>query len=223
MKQGGAVPALLLALALAACDDGRRNDTSVMGGQGPGPGTGAVAGTGLPAPPVPPRTQPQVVRSGEDLALAAWVVDEHVVASTWTRAGGWSAPQPLERIHGSSSDLQVASNGQGVAMAVWHHQVGNIHSLRFSRHDGTGWSEPDVLPGALPRPSVAGTPPGQNAPRLQVDADGKATARWPSGFHANEMQVAQYTPGEGWSRAATTPLASAPAASTALPAASSAR
>lgn len=223
MKPGGAVPALLLALALAACGERQHNDTRVLGGQGGAPNRDLGGAGGLPAPPAPPRASPNVVRAGPDLALAAWVADDHVLASSWTRASGWSAPQPLERIYGSSSDLQLASNGQGVAMAVWHHQVGNIHSLRFSRHDGSGWSVPDVLPGALPRPSVAGTPPGQNAPQLQVDADGKVTARWPSGFHADEMQVAQHTPGEGWSRAATSPLASAPSASPPLPAASSAR
>ena len=74
----------------------------------------------------------------------------------------------------------------GLAMAVWHHQVGNIHSLRFSRWDANGWSVPDVLPGALPRPAVAGMRSGQNAPQLHMDAQGAVLARWPSGFYASE-------------------------------------
>jgi hypothetical protein len=69
------------------------------------------------------------------------------------------------------------------------------------------------VPGALPRPAVTGTPPGQDAPQLQMDAQGDVLARWPSGFHANQTQAARYTPGEGWSGAASEPVASAQSAS----------
>lgn len=219
MTQKGAVPALLLvaALALAGCQRAE-HDTRTLGGSGP-----PAASSAVPKPPAPASAQPIVVRLGEDAALAAWLQDEHVVAATWARTGGWSASQPLERIYGTASELQLASNGQGIAMAVWHHRVGNIHSLRFSRYDASGWSVPDVLPGALPRPAVAGAPSGQDAPQLYVDAEGNVLARWPSGFRANEMQVARYTAGAGWSHAASEPLASAPSASPAPPAASSAR
>ena len=109
-------------------------------------------------------------------------------------------------------------------MAVWRQRVGNIHSLRFSRFDAaTGWAAPDVLPGAFPRPAAAGSPAAQHAPQLRMDPQGNVVAQWPSGFHANEQQVARYTPGEGWSTAATEPLASARSASPPSPAPSSAR
>jgi hypothetical protein len=185
-----------------------------------------IHGNAIPAPPAPGGSRPQMARWGDESALAVWVQDGHVVAAAWTRGTGWSSPEPLERIYGQSSEPRLASNGKGVAMVVWQHTVGNIHSLRFSRFESaSAWSPPDVLPGALPRPVAAGAAPGQNALRLQVDADGNAEAHWPSGFHANGMQMARYVTGQGWSQAATEPVASASAspASNALPVASAPR
>jgi hypothetical protein len=228
-----AVPALVaaLALVLAGCRDANveRHDTSVLGGYGSpvdrstaAPTLSDAGGQTIPAPPVPAGVRPQMVRSGDEAALAVWQQGGDVFASSWTRATGWTAAQPLESIHGESTGPQLASNGRGQAMAVWHHQVGNIHSLRFSRFEAArGWSVPDVLPGAMPRPEVVGAPPGQNGPRLQMDADGNVLAEWPSGFHANEMQVARYSVGGGWTQATSEPVAAAPAAA-AGPAAASA-
>jgi hypothetical protein len=236
MQARALVPVLaLLLVALAGCD-GRTgkvdhsNNTAVLGSNGLPPDRGAAApladaqGQAIPAPPAPAAARAQAVLSGADSALAVWVADDHVVASGWSRATGWSAPQALERIYGASSDPQIVSNGRGSAMVVWQHRVGNIHSLRFSRFEAaSGWSLPDVLPGAMPRPHAAGAPANGDAPQLQMDAAGNVLARWPSGFHANETQVARYTPGQGWSAAASEPVASATPASPAPRAPSSAR
>jgi hypothetical protein len=214
-----------LGLGLAGCDgqsDASRH-TAVLGGNG-NPSTGAESGTSnaggpLPPPPAAAGTQVLTVGTGEDAAVAVWVQDGHVLASTFARPRGWSPAQPLETIYGVATDPQLASNGRGAAIAVWRHTVGSIQSLRFSRFDAaSGWSTPDVLPGALPRPKAEGAA----APQLSIDGDGKVTARWPSGFAANEEQVARYTPGQGWSRAVSAPLP-APSGSPARPAPSSAR
>lgn len=230
---------LLAALALAGCRDSGLprtatvardgNPTAVLGGYGPGPRTEAGpqslvdgAGRPVPPPPVPAGVQAQAVRSADDAALAVWVQDGRVLASAWQREGGWSPARPLEEIHGSASDPQLASNGRGVAMAVWRHTVGSIESLRFSRFErGAGWSHPDVMPGALPRPDAGAG--NQDAPRLQMDAAGNVVAQWPSGFHAGETQTARYVAGSGWTQAASTPVASAPGASPAPPVPSAAR
>lgn len=226
------IPALLLALAaaLAACDRQQAaHDTAVLGGSGPRP---AAAGAGfsladangraIPAPPAPPTARVQAVRSGDEAALALWVQDDRVMASSWTRDGGWTPAHALEDIYGQASDPQLASNGRGKAMAVWRHTVGKIESLRFSPYaPGTGWGTPDVMPGALPRPDDAAA--ARDAPRLRMDADGNVVAEWASGFRANEQQTARWTEGQGWSRAASAPVASAPTASPAPPAPSSAR
>lgn len=191
------------------------NHTAVLGSYGPG-ANGAQApltdarGQAIPRPDVPGAAGVQVVRSGDENALAAWVQDGHVVASTFDRAHGWSAPQPLEQIYGQASEPELASNGQGVAMAVWRHTVGSIQSLRYSRYEAaTGWSTPDVVPGALPRPYAQGTR-AHDAPQLQMDAQGNVTAQWPSGFHASETQVARYVAGEGWSPAVSERVGAAP-------------
>jgi hypothetical protein len=211
--------------ALAGCHDADLDGkhTAVLGGSGPQAEGTTGDSEAIPPPPAPAAVQPQVVRSGDEAAVAIWVDGGNVFASSWKRASGWVPAQPLERIYGESGDARITSNGRGSAMAVWHHTVGNIHSLRYSRFDGSAWTRPDVLPGALPRPAVAGTPQGQVAPRLQMDEAGNVLAQWPSGFRANEMQVARYRPGQGWSEAASEPVASAPGASPPPPAASAAR
>lgn len=230
MRQWAAVALLLLAAAGSGCRDARverNSDTAVLGGNGPHDATASAwtdtQGRPIPMPAAPPQARPQLARTAEDAAVAAWIADDHVVVSRWTRAAGWTPPQPLERIYGQSSQVAVVGNGLGQAMAVWHHRVGNIHSLRFSRLEGEAWSVPDVVPGALPRPEVGSAVTGETAPRLQMDAQGNVLAQWPSGFHANEQQVARYTPVQGWSAAVSEPLASARSASPPNPAPSSAR
>lgn len=226
MKNRGAVLALMLAAALAAgC--GRQSAQDSAGTSAPGDRQASesptdTGGRAIPPPPEPAAANVQPVRSGEDAALAVWVQDGHVMASSWTPATGWTVARPLEEIYGEASDPQVASNGRGKAIALWRHTVGSIQSLRFSRFDAAaGWSPPDVLPGALPRPDAgAGS---QDAPRLQMDAAGNAVAEWASGFQAGEVQTARYIEGQGWTRAASEPVASAPSASPPPPAASSAR
>lgn len=230
MKQWAAIALVLLAVAGSGCRDARvvtASDTAVLGSNGPHDAAASAwtdaEGRPIPPAPAPAQARLHLARTADDAAVAAWITDDHVVASRWTRAAGWTPPEPLERIYGHSSQVEVVGNGRGQAMAVWHHRVGNIHSLRFSRLEGEAWSVPDVLPGALPRPAVAGASTGENAPRLQMDGKGAVVAQWPSGFHANEQQVARYTPGEGWSAAASEPLASARSASPPSPAPSSAR
>lgn len=212
--RAAAAMVLLAVLGLAACGEHRGNDTTVLGGAGPIAGrSGPAAGEALPPPPAPSGTQPQLVLSGEQTALAVWVHDGHVMASTFARPAGWSEARPLEQIHGEASDPQLASNGRGVALAVWRHTVGSIQSLRFSRFDvDGGWSTADVLPGALPRPHAEGAEGEDAAPRLSTDADGGVIARWASGFAAGEVQTARYVPGQGWSRVLSEPVAAAPAA-----------
>jgi hypothetical protein len=231
MQHRAVIPCLILAaVALAACGDKDLprtatvsrddNNTAVLGGHGAGNvGAGAAPladarGQPIPPPPVPPSITAQAVRSGDETALAVWDQDGAIMASTYARDQGWSTAQPLETIFGHASDPQLASNGRGAAMAVWRHTVGNIQSLRFSRFEaGAGWSHPDVLPGALPRPDAEGASSNADAPRLQMDAAGNVVAQWPSGFAANEVQTARYVDGQGWTRAESVPVAAAAAAS----------
>jgi hypothetical protein len=218
------IPAAVLlatALALAACGERQaaRNDTSVMGSAAPAAPRAADppeltdgSGAAIPAPDVRGATELRMARSGDTGALAVWVQGGDVFTAMFERGRGWSAPQPLEQIFGEASDPRIAGNANGQAMAVWRHTVGSIQSLRFSRFEpATGWSGADVVPGAMPRPHAGGAGADHDALQLEMDARGNVTARWPSGFDADQMQVARYAAGEGWSRALSEPLAAAPA------------
>lgn len=217
LKAAGSILVLLVAGLLAACGDrhaaSEGNHTAVLGSNGqPAP----AAGT-LPAPPAPRGTAAQVVQASPGTGLAVWIEGGHVVASAYQSGTGWAPAQPLEQIYGDPSDPQLATDGKGNAMAVWRHTVGSIESLRYSRYDTSGWSVPDVMPGALPRARNE----HDAAPRLQMEASGQALAEWASGFDPRQKQTARYVPGEGWSRAVT--VASAAPASPAPPPPSSAR
>lgn len=204
------------ALLLAACErpGGSGSDTRVLGGFGSGPRTGAAApapAASVPAPPVPRTSRATTAQVATNVAVAVWQDDGRVMSSRYTREAGWSAPQALEAIGGAASNPRVATNGRGVAMAVWQHSVGRIDSLRFSRYEeGRGWSPPDVMPGALPRPRQPGKTAGgvveEAAPRIEVDEHGNARAEWLSGFDAGQLQASTYVPGEGWARPVDLPL-----------------
>lgn len=210
----GSALALLLAAALAGCGDsktpgaGAASNTAVLGGYGKGPQATPPDEklTDAQGKPIPaPHPQANMAKTGADTALALWVLEDRVVAAGYASGTGWSAPQPLEEIYGQASDPRVASNGGGVAMAVWRHTVGNIQSLRYSRFEtAAGWAVPDVMPGALPRPRSEGA---GAAPQLTMDAKGHATAEWPSGFASGETQTTRYAPGQGWTRALSEPVA----------------
>ena len=95
----------LAALALGGCRDrpAATSNTAVLGGYGNAPARTEprltdARGEPIAPPPVPAGTQPQLVRSGDESALAVWVQDGHVVASAFARPTGWSAPRPLEEI-----------------------------------------------------------------------------------------------------------------------------
>lgn len=216
MKLQGAIRALALGLAVAglvACGDASEraagDSTKVLGGLGARSAASAPLvdsqGRPFPRPPAPRLSGAQVVRTGPDAAVAVWEQDHRIVASSFTPAGGWTPAVPLEEIYGDAGRPQLAGTGHGVAMAVWQHTVGSIQSLRYSRFDpATGWSVPDVMPGALPRPpSRLGS---ADAPQLHMDAQGNAFAQWPSGFSDNEVQTARYVAGQGWTRALSEPV-----------------
>jgi hypothetical protein len=230
----------LLALMVAACGEREQPQqpatTPAATTQASAPGASAPVapdlvlrdtdGQVIPPPRVPPGITAQAAVTAPGIAWAVWIQDKRAVGARYTRAGGWEAPIPFERIAGIDTDPQLASNGNGTAMAMWRHTVGRIESLRYSRWDAAnGWSGPDVLHGALPQPRPAGLPHGQphppTAPRLVMDQQGTVHAEWPSGFHAQQVQASAFLPSRGWTRpedrpgeataAPAVPLGSAPA------------
>lgn len=223
--QGRCIPlaaAALAALLLGGCEQAAdeppqgegSSNTAVLGGYG-SPASAPlidVDGRSVTAPPAPRDVMPQLAAVGRNSTLALWTEDGRVMVARHHPSRGWDVPRPLEDIAGEASDAQLASNGGNAAMALWRHTVGRIDSLRYSRYDPrTGWSEPDVVPGALPRPRPAGSAStGQDAaPRLRLDANGNARAEWLSGFDRDEVQVSTYVAAEGWARPVDLPVAAA--------------
>jgi len=209
--------AALVAALLAAC--GERSTPSAVTVSAPAASASKAAATPvaelpilkdadgqvIPPPPVPAGTTAQAALTASGTAWAIWIQEGRTVGARYTRAGGWEAPIPFERIAGIDSDPQLASNGNGTAMAMWRHTVGRIEALRYSHWDAaTGWSGPDVLHGALPRSRPPNLPPEQPyppvAPRLSMDQQGTAHAEWPSGFHEQQMQASAFLPSRGWTQ-----------------------
>jgi hypothetical protein len=161
-------------------------------------------GRAIPPPPAPRTAVARVAYDSPESVLAAWIDQGVVLASRYTRTTGWSLPVALERIGGDATELALASNGHGVAMALWRHSVGQVDSLRYSRFEApAGWGTPDVLAGALPRRPQPGAGGGTRVspaavPRLEIDARGNAQAQWQSGFDRNQLQASRFVAGQGW-------------------------
>ena len=177
--------------AVSAAPNTSSSNTAVLGSAGRSPG---AARQQIPPPPAPRGSAVAILPDrGEDDAIAAWEHEGRVFGARYGRDTGWTEAAAFETILGDASDLQLAGNGRGTAMAVWRHRVGSIDSLRFSRFQSeTGWSPPDVVPGVLPLATAAAVPP-----KLEVDGSGQVTLSWPSAF--GSTQSAQYRPGRGWS------------------------
>lgn len=167
------------------------NNTAVLGSYGQ-----RAPDTALPRPPAPVGSPVVTAALGDGQALALWTQDGRVFSARHDGSGAWTDVRPVEQILGQASDLQLASNGRGEAMAVWRHSLGQIESLRFARYEpASGWTAPDVVPGVLPRQAR-----GAAAPQLQIDAEGRATLQWPSAFAPRTVQISRFEPGSGWSK-----------------------
>jgi uncharacterized membrane protein len=169
------------------------SNTAVLGSYGQ---SAPAPGSALPRPPAPGRTSVVTAPLDQRQSLAVWSQAGHVYAARFAPETGWTDVHALEEIGGEATELQLAGNGRGVAMAVWHHTLGQIQSLRFARFEpDAGWSAPDVVPGVLPRTaSIA------SRPRLTLDEAGDATLQWPSAFAGTPMQVSRFDAASGWSQ-----------------------
>ncbi|MBS0421610.1 MAG: hypothetical protein JSR66_28130 [Proteobacteria bacterium] len=109
-------------------------------------------------------------------AVAIWVQDElvqgafvsRIWSSTYTSAGTWSAPvlaggDPNSQV----SNDRVASNGAGIAQALWQQADGSLWSSRYT--PGTGWDTAKQVEAAA---SGAGTA------ELTMDQNGNVLAVW---------------------------------------------
>jgi hypothetical protein len=120
---------------------------------------------------------PRVALDPNGNAVAVWQVDRlggqyDVWAATYTRAGGWQAPAPLDSdFAGSTSAPSVAIDASGNAVGVWVRSTGDRSTIAAARYTTTGgW-------GAVTRidDDSVGYP---SAPQVAMDPDGNAMAIW---------------------------------------------
>jgi hypothetical protein len=137
-------------------------------------------------------------------AISVWLesdgVRDNVMASRFTRPELWGEPAPIEAADDVPSDLQLAVNVQGSAMAVWagrNEGRDNIWANRYAAEEG--WGIPTSVEAALDIAGIIST-----TPRVAIDSEGNALAVWyqtdilSAGFN---VWSNRYTAGEGWGAA----------------------
>jgi hypothetical protein len=118
---------------------------------------------------------PQVAMDGDGNAVAVWQVWMGTQQSIWSNqyvvGDGWYYAWPIEYDHADARSPQVAMDGDGNAVAVWHQWDGkNIWSSRYVVGDDWGdWGDAELIE----------TGDGDAySPEVAVDEDGNAIAVW---------------------------------------------
>jgi hypothetical protein len=137
---------------------------------------------------------PEVAVDANGNAIAVWAqndgMDNFAAANRYPAGGAWGTAQSIDNAPGVSSDVGVASDPAGNAIAVWT-GVG----LRANRYAIVGGWGTDVdlrsdLTGGIATPDVA------------VGQDGSAVAVWVQSDGAlNNIWANRYVPGNDWGTA----------------------
>ena len=128
-------------------------------------------------------TLPQITMDDTGAAIAVWIQYDEYPASLWSniwanRFDGfsWSTPEMIETYDaGDASDPQIAMDGTGAAIAVWHQwdTVSGLGSIWANRFDGSSWSTPEVIETDDARDA--------SNPQIAMDGTGNAVAVWYQG------------------------------------------
>jgi hypothetical protein len=126
--------------------------------------------------------------------IAAWEQSDPTWTNAWssrrTLGGAWSNPVRISDDQSSISNLAVAIDPSGRAVAVWR-QSGRIASAHFA--PSTGWSMPEKI-SATDAMNI-------DPPYLALDAAGNGLAAWTqdgANTALNEVWVARYLRDDGW-------------------------
>ncbi len=153
-----------------------------------------TAATGMWTPAAPLRQEiaplgddssyygPSIAMNDSGDAAASWVTQNganyDILASRFTKAGGWEEPVPLEQADGNAFQVpgNVAAQGDGFTV-VWKQMVGsefNGYRSTYSAEDGT-FSEPSLL-------NTGSTNVWFGAPVIFGDRHGNMLAAWEEGY-----------------------------------------
>jgi len=100
-------------------------------------------------------TLPQVAMDGNGAAIAVWQQKDELPASIFSNiwanrfdGSSWNTPELIETDNAGDALLpQIATDGTGTAMAVWHQldTVGGIRSIWANRFDDSSWGTAELL------------------------------------------------------------------------------
>ena len=144
---------------------------------------------------------PQVAMDGSGNAVAVWTQSDgtrdNIWANRYTPSGEWETATLIETNDAGSALIpQVAMDGSGNAVAVWHQYDGtrdNIWANRYTPSGGWGTA-------ALIETNNAGD---AMYPQVAMDGSGNAVAVWhQSDGTRNNIWANRYTPSGGWGTAA---------------------
>lgn len=140
-------------------------------------------------------TKAQVAFDSQGNALAVWIQDDGVQGNVWSNryspTSGWGAALLIETNDDeSATNLKLAVNASGDALALWQHGP-DIWSNRYL--SGSGWGT------AVAIDSAAG---GAADPAIAIDPSGNGFALWrQNAIGRNDVWFNRYLASEGWGTA----------------------
>lgn len=195
----------LCALLLATCGgDGGGGGNGGGGGDGGGGGGIAIPITGnwgaatLIETGAGEAVFPRISMDGSGNAIAVWTqltgTRWRIYANRFVRGTGWETETLIETGAGEAGAPQVAMDGNGNAVALWHRRDGGVFNIYANRYvPGEGWGTEtliDTAEGDAYLPQVA-MDDGGNAVVVWQQRDGTIWS-----IYAN-----RYVPGAGWGTA----------------------
>jgi len=145
-------------------------------------------------------SNPSMAIDDDGNALVVWQqsdgVRTNIHASHYASGSGWGDAMLLESDNaGDASNSQVAFDGNGSAVAVWHQSDGirtNIVANRYT--PGSGWGDTTLL-----ETNNAGD---ARNPQVALDSGGNALILWRQNDGSrDDIYANRYTPGNGWETA----------------------
>ena len=145
---------------------------------------------------------PQVAFDSNGNAIVVWAQRANAAtsgrsiwANRYIAGSGWGTAELIETDSGGASDPQIASDGNGNAIAVWTQSDGTYARMWVNRYTaGSGWGTPELI--------GTGNDGHARFPELAVDNSGNAIAVWTQSDGTRENAYAnRYTVGSGWGTA----------------------
>ncbi|MDQ8021558.1 MAG: hypothetical protein REI94_06935 [Moraxellaceae bacterium] len=140
-----------------------------------------------------------VAVDGQGNAFAVWTQIStgsqwSVFASRYVPASGWSAPQRIDSAATSAQRPQVAADGSGNALVVWHQSNGTHMNVWSNRYSSSNWGSAQ---------QIGVTAEDANEARISMNASGTAMAAWierqsGGGFQVRTRQFSAGAWGQDW-------------------------